>query len=354
MTETSRGDPPPRRPEAFDPDDPRLERRPPDPAEARGEQSGGEGVSGATAAPPPSARLRHGIRWGAILLSALSLLGGLAAALWFARFVSIAIERNDWLGWTAFGLLATAGLAFAVIVLREIVGIVRLRRLGRLRQDAERALARRDLALERRTLTRILEPLRERAELKWPIERMRSHEAGVHDPGDLFRLVDREVMRALDGDARRLIASSARRVGVVSAMSPTALLTVGWVLVENIRLLRGLATLYGGRPGFLGTARLARHVFLSIVATGGVAFTDDLLGQFLGQDILRRLSRRLGESVFNSALVARVGAAAVGVIRPLPFIEATPVRARDFVAEIMRRSESEKAAKTRLPGGPGV
>ena len=61
-------------------------------------------------------------------------------------------------------------------------------------------------------------------------------------------------------------------------------------------------------------------VFTHIVATGGVAMTDDLLGQFLGQDLLRRLSRRLGEGAFNGALTARIGMAAIDVIRPLPFL----------------------------------
>ena len=86
-----------------------------------------------------------------------------------------------------------------------------------------------------------------------------------------------------------------------------------YVLIENVRMLRGLATLYGGRPGLLGALRLGRMVITHIIATGGVAMTDDLLGQFLGQDLVRRLSRRLGEGVFNGALTARIGAAAVEV-----------------------------------------
>ena len=84
----------------------------------------------------------------------------------------------------------------------------------------------------------------------------------------------------------------------------------------------------------LGSLRLARHVVAHIVGTGAVALTDDLLGQFFGQDVLRRLSRRLGEGAFNGALTARLGAAALDVIRPLPFIEATPVRARDILKEL--------------------
>jgi putative membrane protein len=52
------------------------------------------------------------------------------------------------------------------------------------------------------------------------------------------------------------------------------------------------------------------------------------------------LSRRLGEGIFNGALTARIGTAAIEVTRPLPFIEARPVRARDFLLELTRRRET--------------
>ncbi len=64
--------------------------------------------------------------------------------------------------------------------------------------------------------------------------------------------------------------------------------------------------------------------------------TDDLLGQFLGQDILRRLSRRLGEGAFNGALTARIGIAAIEVIRPLPFLAAKRPRVREVLGEVLR------------------
>ena len=120
-------------------------------------------------------------------------------------------------------------------------------------------------------------------------------------------------------------------------MSPIAMLAVGFVVVENLRMLRALATLYGGRPGVIGGFKLARMVFVHILATGGIALTDDLIGQFIGQDLARRLSRRLGEGLFNGALTARVGVAALEICRPLPFIEASPVRVRDILGELTRR-----------------
>ncbi|MEZ5855327.1 MAG: TIGR01620 family protein [Hyphomicrobiaceae bacterium] len=346
---------PRRKPEAFRLDDPDLVERPPSLAAEQSRQSSGPGDT-APAAPnlvnqvESRPRLmstsvgRPMIRWGAILIAALGALGGLAVSLTFARFVAIAFERQDAFGWMAFGLLAIAALAFLAILARETFGILRLRRLGRHKRALQTALTERDAGDERRALARILGDFDRRPELKWALADLDQHARGVHDPGDLTRLADRDVMPMLDGDARRLIAASAKRVSVVTALSPMALITVAWVLVENLRLLRGLAALYGGRPGFIGSLRLARMVLGHIIATGGVALTDDLLGQFLGQDLIRRLSRRLGESVFNAALTARVGAAAIDVIRPLPFLAAPPIRARDMVAEVIRAVRATPAA----------
>lgn len=328
-----------RRPQLFDPDDPGLSMPPdPPPAELRSSaQRGGDDE------PNRSADLRiglddarRGFSWGAMLLATMGMLASIALALSFARFVSVAFERNDWIGWTSFALLLLAALSAGMLILREAVGFVRLRRLGRLRADADTALATRDLALEKDVAERITAPLARRADCAWALARLREREGDAHDAGDRLRLIDRHLLASLDVEARRTVAAAARRIGTVSAISPSALITVAWVLIDNMRLLRRLAGLYGGRPGTFATAKLAKLVVGHIVATGGVAMTDDLLGQFLGQDLVRRLSRRLGESVFNAALTARVGAAAIEVIRPLPYLEAAPVRARDFISEIVR------------------
>ena len=92
--------------------------------------------------------------------------------------------------------------------------------------------------------------------------------------------------------------------------------------------------------------RLARLVVTHIIATGGVAMTDDLLGQFLGQDVLRRLSRRLGEGAFNGALTARLGVAAVDVTRPLPFLDAEPLRVREIFSELFKSLRGADKDKT--------
>ena len=336
---------PNRKPRVFSPDDPDLEIVS-EPIPRAIPVADGSGVSIDPAGEqrrPGSEGFRRSIKWGSILLAAGGALASLALALSFVQFVAIAFDRSDWIGWLAFVLLITFGISLVMIMAREIVGIFQLRRLGLIRADAERALSTRDGALERNTVDRLATLLRSRPEYVWHLAHIDEHAREVHDPGDLLRLVDRHVLMPLDSEARRVVAGAARRTGTVSAISPSALITVSWVLIENLRLLRTLGGVYGGRPGFVGTMRLARLVAGHLIATGGLALTDDLVGQFLGQDLLRRVSHRLGEGIFNAALTARIGAAAIDVIRPLPYVEAQPIRARDFVAEIMRRRSPESS-----------
>ena len=335
----------PRRPRAFAPDDAAVSAAP----EAAPLNAPNEPELAAQSPSAPSQVLRRptaldlsrGIRWGGLLIAGLLGLIVLSTTLWFTRYVEVALAREDWVGWFALGLLGLIALSALVLVLREIIGLFRLARLGHLKQDVTEALSASDLKRERAAVRQLRSILSQRADLHWALVRFAEHERAVLKPGDLLALADRELMMPLDQEARRVVLTAAKRVGIVTAMSPMAWIAMLYVLVENVRTLRALAGLYGGRPGPIGALRLARMVVGHIIATGGVALTDDLLGQFLGQDLLRRLSRRLGEGAFNGALTARVGAAAVEVCRPLPFITAPPIRARDMLAELFRGSGKE-------------
>ena len=324
----------PRQPRAFTLDDPALVT---EPELETAEAIPGEPPDTATLARPTFSDVgRRSLRWGALLLTALAGAASLGLAAWFARFVSAALARDDWVGTATLALLLIAAFAALMIALRELIGFSRLARLTRLRSDVAAALGERDRKRERRAALRLAALYTGRRELAWGIKRFRDHARDVHDAGELLALADREMVAPLDREARRFITGSAKRVATVTAMSPMALIAVGYVAIENLRLLRSLAALYGGRPGFFGLMRLAHFVFAHMIATGGVALTDDLLGQFLGQDILRRLSRRLGEGAFNGALTARIGIAAIEVIRPLPYLGAKPPRVRDILGEVLK------------------
>ena len=105
-------------------------------------------------------------------------------------------------------------------------------------------------------------------------------------------------------------------------------------LITNLRMIRRIAEIYGGRSGFFGSWRLTRLVFGNVIATGAVAIGDDLIGSVAGGSVLAKLSRKFGEGVINGALTARVGIAAMQLCRPLAF----QAGASPSVTGIMKRA----------------
>jgi putative membrane protein len=133
-------------------------------------------------------------------------------------------------------------------------------------------------------------------------------------------MAETELLAALDQEARREIEAASRTVAAATALIPLALADVAAALAANLRMIRRMAEIYGGRAGAVGGWRLARTVMTHLVATGAVAAGDDLIHTVAGGGVLAKVSRRFGEGVVNGALTARVGIAAMEVCRPLPFL----------------------------------
>ncbi|MFW5641936.1 MAG: TIGR01620 family protein, partial [Roseicyclus sp.] len=205
------------------------------------------------------------------------------------------------------------------VALREAAAFARLARLDALHGEAARAVSSGELSEARAVVDRLLALYRGRAELRLGAEAVARGRAEVFDAPALFALTEARLMAPLDAAAMREIESAARQVATVTALVPLAFADVIAALTANLRMIRRIAEIYGGRSGALGAWRLTRAVLTHLVATGAVAVGDDLLGSVAGGSILARVSRRFGEGVVNGALTARVGVAAMEVCRPLPF-----------------------------------
>lgn len=263
----------------------------------------------------PRSRLA-GLFWsllGSFLLFALSL----AAWDWAARL----LERHPLLGAVATGLLAGTVVVAIAIAGREMLAIRRLARIDHLQRRAATALATGSLA-EARAVAADLADLHagRGGELAGATARLRQHGTEILDADGLLRLAEAELLVPLDRLASREVEAAARQVAAVTAVVPLPLADVAAALAANLRMIRRVAGIYGGRSGFLESLRLVRAVMTHLVATGAVAVGDDLIGSVAGGTALARLSRRFGEGVVNAALTARVGLAAMEVCRPLPFL----------------------------------
>ncbi len=344
-----------RPPAAFDPSDPDLHNEPGDNAEMPLDETANHTDARDENAIEPDANTKSDpprrslLGWGGLLVSTLIGLTMLSLSIWFARFTSVALTRNDWLGWTAQGLIALAAFAAAVLIIREIVGLFRLSRLTRLRKDTEHALASKTKKHEQAVVRRLKSQFSGR-EHRWDLQRFRDKERHMQEPGELIGLADCVLLAGPDREARSVIYQSARRTAVVTAVVPIAFIVVLFVLFENLRMIRRIAGAYEGRPGFFGGVRLFWWIVAHIAATGAIALTDDLWGQFLGQDVARRLSRRLGEGAFNGAMTARLGIAALRVCRPLPYINAKPPRLRSILAELFPDLKAADLMPAKLRG----
>jgi putative membrane protein len=162
----------------------------------------------------------------------------------------------------------------------------------------------------------------------------------IIDADDRLAIAERELLAPLDAQAKRAIAGAAKQVSLVTAVSPRAIVDVAFVIFAAVRLLRTLARIYGGRPGFFGFLRLAKAAFNHLAVTGGVAVGDSLMQQVLGLGLAARISAKLGEGVLNGLMTARFGLAALSVCRPLPFIREDPPKIGDVAGELISRAEA--------------
>lgn len=268
-----------------------------------------------TPAPLPSPRaMRWGMILSASLLSLLTMWAGLAAT----QLIEDFFARSQILGWAALAIAGLAGLAALAIAVREIWGLMRLRRIEHLQADAAGAINHDDAAAAASTIAALRHLYRGRHDTAWGLTSLAEHDADIIDPRDRVRLAERCLLVPLDAEAHRIVARAARRVTLLTAMTPAAALDILFVAVLNLRMLRELASLYGGRPSTLATLKLARMVVSHLAVTGGLALSDSLIQHLVGKGLVGRLSARFGEGAVNGILTSRIGLAARDVCRPIP------------------------------------
>ena len=275
--------------------------------------------------PRPLARMF----WG-LLLALLGFVASLAA--W--DYVTGLLARSPILGVIASVLVGMLCFVLLIIALREWAGFARLRKLDKLQQAAHLAHTTEDLGAAQQVIADLESLYGKREDAQWGLKDLRDRRNDVLDAEGLLGLAENTLLAPLDDRARKEVEAAARQVATVTAIVPLALADLFTALTANLRMIRRIAEIYGGRSGTLGSWRLTRAVLTHLVATGAVAVGDDLIGSVAGGGVLSKVSRRFGEGVVNGALTARVGVAAMEVCRPLPFV----ARKRPSVSSLVSRA----------------
>lgn len=287
--------------------------------------------------PPIAAtsKITSTIRWGAIFMSAFTGLIIMWASVTFAKMLEELFARSPILGWMGTSLLALAGFAALAIILREVIGIFSVRKISKLQEMAEIARNTNDAKAAKQVISSLHKLYSDRDDLKWGLAALKEHDSDIIDGSDRINLAERDLLLTIDENAGLVIAATSRRVTLLTAVTPTAILDVLFVAAQNMRMLRQLSVLYGGRPGTFGTLKLTGMVISHLAVTGGLALTDNLIQQFVGKGVLGRLSARFGEGAVNGILTTRIGLSALDLIRPIPFSQGTKPKLSDALKNLV-------------------
>lgn len=297
----------------------------------------------AESVPPPASPPKRRSRLAAIFLGAFGILVSLAIGLWTDQLIRELFQRAEWLGWLAAGMAVIAAVALVIILIREMLALSRLASVEKLRARALDAVVRDDAKAARAVvddLSALVAAKPDTAAGRRALAELRNE---IIDGANLVRLAETEILAPLDARAKIMVLDAAKRVSLVTAVSPRALVDIAYVVFESGRLIRRLSELYGGRPGTLGFFRLARSVLAHLAVTGAIAAGDDFVHQIVGQGLAARLSAKLGEGVVNGMMTARIGIAAMEAARPLPFTAVKRPGISDFLTALTSFASKKQA-----------
>lgn len=300
--------------------------------------------------PPPASAPKRRSKLTAIFLGALGVLVSLAVGLWTDQLIRELFSRAEWLGWLAAGMAAVASVALLIILAREMLALSRLASVERLRSRALDAIVRDDSKAARAVVNDLSHLVAAKPDTAAGRRALAELEGEIIDGANLVRIAEAEILGPLDARAKVMVLDAAKRVSVVTAVSPRALVDVAYVVFESGRLIRRLSELYGGRPGTLGFFRLARSVLAHLAVTGAMAAGDDIVHQLVGQGLAARISAKLGEGVVNGMMTARIGLAAMEAARPLPFTALKRPGIGDFLAALTSFASKKQAGRQQPEG----
>jgi putative membrane protein len=245
--------------------------------------------------------------WSPALIGAATLGLGIPA-LWGAWLVGALFDRWNALGWAGSIVLL---LGFSLIGLgigRELRSLATLRRVDQLRDE----FASGETERVRRAARRWLQGLPQHSGILPAL-------VATDTPEAVLALLHSGPQQALS-EATDVLGRTAalQSVAIVAATPSPAMdmLAVGWC---GVRLIRQVATLYGMRPGLLGTLALLRR---TAIAAATVAATEIAVNAATHAMVSHPLLRHLAGDIAGAGVAARrmivLARAAASACSPLP------------------------------------
>lgn len=251
-------------------------------------------------------------------------------------------ERSAWLG-GAFSLLLALVAAGAIgVVGREVLSLRRLGKVEDLRLAGERLMTSEAHGQAEDFLRKIEKLYRERSDLDRPIVAFHDQASDALNDRERLELFAQTVFSPIDKAAYQVVRRSGRDIGVLTAVTPIGALDSLIVLVRTVTMMRSIARLYGVRPGFTATIRLAKRGVRNIVIAGVGELVSHAAVETAGASLLKMLSARAGQGAVNGLLAARIGLSVMQICRPIPFAEDELPTLKSLRTELFKELSASK------------
>lgn len=178
-------------------------------------------------------------------------------------------------------------------------------------------------------------------------------QASLHDSQsdrEVVSLYARLVQPMIDRQVRQEISRSAAEATLMVAVSPLALVDMGFIAWRNLRLINRIAALYGIEMGYFSRLRLFKLVLLNIAFAGVSEWVREVGMDSVSQDLAARLSARAAQGMGAGLLTARLGIKAMELCRPLPWLADDKPRIGDFRRELLAQLKNSMIGSKKTDG----
>jgi putative membrane protein len=260
-------------------------------------------------------RADRGVRWGMVGI-AVFLAGwlGVDAYLW----ISGAFANGGSLGWIASAAVAAGVVGGALVIGRELKSFFALKSVEANQKHFAPDAASRPADMQEAVRTALAVIPKDR-DTEAAIEAFQRQAQRHHTPAQQAELLSRTVMTPLDRRAEAIVRRAVGRAFAITAVSPTAITDTVFFVAMSVRMVRGIAAVYGHRPTAAATTHLLRRLIVEAGRLGAVDLAGATLGQHLTGAVAERLATTTAEAAYASQRMARIGLITMGLCRPVPF-----------------------------------
>jgi putative membrane protein len=256
------------------------------------------------------------------------------------HFIAEQFSRSLFLGSLFLGIILLISGSIIVLTRRAYKNIVRLRSVSAFQKEGKEIMANNGYGGAIPYTNKIAKFYQDRPDIKTRLKKFYDILNDSHHDRDVCQLFSTQVMKEMDLQAKQIVIQRSKETALMVMISQIAILDTLLTLWRNTRMIRDISTLYGGRPGFLGSIGLISSVLQNLIYADVSEMVADSMAEIMGGSILSVMSAQAAQGLGSGVMTARVGLHAIQACRPLPFSEAEKPRLRDIRKEIVKSMKS--------------